>query len=35
MAVQAPDAVAMLQQSLRDLFDPPARARRREAVSGD
>ena len=36
MAVQAPEAVAMLQQSLRDLFEPPvARATRRTAVSGD
>ena len=33
--VQAPEAVAMLRQSLRDLFDPPARARRAAAVSGD
>ncbi len=34
--VQAPEAVAMLQQSLRDLFDPPARrARRGAALSGD
>ena len=34
--VQAPEAVAMLQQSLRDLFDPPARrARRSPALSGD
>jgi len=34
--VQAPEAVAMLQQSLRDLFDPPARrARRPAALSGD
>jgi len=36
MAVQAPDAVAMLQQSLHDLFEPPVgRATRRTAVSGD
>ena len=35
MAAEAPDAVAMLQQSLRDLFDPPARAARRSAVTGD
>lgn len=35
MAAEAPDAVAMLQGSLRDLFDPPARRARRGAVSGD
>ena len=36
IAVQAPDAVAMLQRSLRDLFEPPARrARRPAAMSGD
>jgi hypothetical protein len=35
MAVQAPEAVAMLQQSLCDLFDPPLRTRRRQTVSGD
>ena len=35
MAVQAPEAVAMLQQSLRDLFEPPARAPRRAAMTGD
>lgn len=29
IAVQAPEAVAMLQRSLADLFDPPRRARRR------
>lgn len=33
--VQAPEAVAMLRQSLADLFDPPARARRAASVSGD
>lgn len=33
--VQAPEAVAMLRQSLRDLFDPPMRARRAASVSGD
>jgi hypothetical protein len=34
--VQAPEAVGMLQQSLRDLFDPPARrARRAATLSGD
>lgn len=35
IAVQAPEAVAMLQQSLADLFDPPRRAPRRSAVSGE
>lgn len=35
MEVEAPDAVAMLQRSLRDLFDPAPRAARRSAVSGD
>lgn len=35
IAVEAPEAVAMLQRSLRDLFEPPARARRGAAVSGD
>lgn len=33
--VQAPEAVAMLQQSLQDLFDPPVRRARRTALSGD
>ncbi len=33
--VQAPEAAAMLRQSLADLFDPPARARRPASVSGD
>ena len=35
MAVQAPEAVAMLQQSLRELFEPPARTPRRAAMTGD
>lgn len=36
MEVQAPEAVALLQRSLGDLFEPaPARASRRAAVSGD
>lgn len=35
MDVQAPEAVAMLRQSLADLFDPPARRARAGAVSGD
>ncbi len=35
IAVEAPEAVAMLQRSLRDLFAPPARRARRAAVSGD
>jgi hypothetical protein len=33
--VQAPEAVAMLQRSLADLFDPPARRKRREGLSGE
>jgi hypothetical protein len=35
IAVQAPEAVAMLQRSLTDLFDPPKRRARREGVSGE
>lgn len=35
IAVQAPEAVAMLQRSLADLFDPPKRPPRRAGVSGD
>lgn len=35
IACEAPDAVAMLQRALGDLFSPPQRRARREAVSGD
>jgi hypothetical protein len=35
IAVQAPEAVAMLQRALADLFDPPARRPRREGTSGE
>ncbi|MBI5276727.1 MAG: hypothetical protein HY854_09730 [Burkholderiales bacterium] len=35
IAVQAPEAVEMLQRSLADLLDPPKRAPRRSAVSGE
>lgn len=35
MACEAPEAIAMLQRSLRELFEPPARSARRSAVSGD
>jgi hypothetical protein len=35
MDVEAPHAVAMLQRSLRDLFDPKPRSARRAAISGD
>jgi hypothetical protein len=35
IACEAPDAVAMLQKSLRDLFAPPVRRARREGLSGD
>lgn len=35
VSAQGPEAVAMLQRALRDLFAPPARRPRREAVSGD
>ena len=35
IAVQAPEAVAMLQRSLADLFDPPARKPRRESATGE
>lgn len=35
MAVQGPEAVAMLQRSLADLFDPPARRARTGPVTGD
>ena len=33
--VQAPEAVAMLQRSLQDLFDPPVRRARAAGLSGD
>jgi hypothetical protein len=35
IACEAPDAVAMLQRAVGDLFSPPQRRARREAVSGD
>ena len=35
IACEAPDAAAMLQKSLSDLFSPPVRRARRAAVSGD
>lgn len=35
IACEAPDAAAMLQKSLADLFAPPVRRARRAAVSGD
>jgi hypothetical protein len=35
IAVQAPEAVAMLQRSLADLFEPPVRRPRRAGVSGE
>lgn len=35
IAAEAPDAVALLQRALRDLFAPPERRARRQAVSGD
>lgn len=35
VSAQAPEAVALLQRALHDLFAPPARRARREAVSGD
>lgn len=35
MASEAPDAVTLMQRSLRDLFDPAPRAARRAGVSGD
>ena len=35
IACEAPEAVSMLQGSLRDLFSPPARRARRAGVSGD
>ena len=36
VSCEAPDAVALLQRALAELFDPPARrARRTAAVSGD
>ncbi len=35
VACEAPDAVALLQRALADLFAPPARRSRRESVSGD
>jgi hypothetical protein len=35
VSVEGPEAVSLLQRALRDLFAPPARRARREAVSGD
>lgn len=35
IACEAPEAVALLQRSLRDLFAPPARRTRRQSLSGD
>ncbi|MEJ8836559.1 hypothetical protein [Ramlibacter sp. AN1133] len=35
IACEAPESVAMLQRSLRELFAPPPRRARREALSGD
>lgn len=35
MAAEAPDAVAILQRSMRDLYDAQPRQARRAAVSGD
>jgi len=35
IAVQGPEAVAMLQRVLADLFDPPQRPPRREGTSGE
>ena len=35
MAVEAPEAVAMVQRSLRDLFDPSAPRARRSSTTGE
>ena len=35
MAVEAPEAVAMVQRSLRDLFDPAATKARRPSTTGE
>jgi hypothetical protein len=35
MAVEAPEAVAIVQRSMRDLYDPSPRRARRSAVSGE
>jgi hypothetical protein len=35
MAVEAPEAVAMAQRSMRELFEPPARRARRSGTTGD
>jgi hypothetical protein len=35
MAVEAPDAVAIVQSAMRDLYDPRPRARRRATLSGE
>jgi len=35
MASEAPDAVGVVQRSMRDLFDPAPRKAQRSAVSGD
>jgi len=35
MAVEAPEAIAMVQRSLRDLFDPTATKARRSATTGE
>jgi hypothetical protein len=35
MAVEAPEAVAMVQRSLKDLFDPAPARKRRSSTTGD
>lgn len=35
MAVEAPEAIAMMQRSMRDLFEPVARRARRSGTTGD
>jgi hypothetical protein len=35
MAIEAPEAVAMVQRTMRELFEPGARRPRRSAMSGD
>jgi hypothetical protein len=35
MAIEAPEAVAMLQRSMRDLFEPAERRARRAGTTGD
>jgi hypothetical protein len=35
MAIEAPEALTIVQRSMRDLYDPAPRRARRQSVSGD